>query len=59
MRRNLWQVIFRGWRRVFEVPARKRADDRSAGNTSRAHFWAEFRDGQREADARSTRQQSS
>jgi hypothetical protein len=60
MRRNLWQVLSRGWHRVFgEMPARNRAVGRSAGDDSRARFWAEFREGQREAEARSMRQRPS
>jgi hypothetical protein len=56
---DLWQVLSRVWRRLFrQVPTAKRAADRTGGEASRARFWAELREGQREAEARSTRQRS-
>ncbi|MGH7893858.1 MAG: hypothetical protein ACREQL_04270 [Candidatus Binatia bacterium] len=61
MRHHLWHVLARGWRRAWRrafgrTTSMKRGDEGNLRNTSRARFWAELREGQREAEARSARQ---
>jgi hypothetical protein len=56
MRRRLQDLMLRlrrAWRQAgapFRRPTRP--DRPEPGNAARARFWAEFREGQREADAR-------
>jgi hypothetical protein len=56
MRRRLWHVIARMVRRVRGRAVRSlqssRGEDGAHRTTSRAKFWAEFREGQREAESR-------
>jgi len=57
MRDGLWNVFARMMRRVWGraaggAPEPNRGDDGTRRTASRAQFWAEFREGQREAEAR-------
>ena len=59
MRYYLLNLLARGWRRVRGVSGLAteptRANQGGPRNDARARFWTEFREGQREADARSGR----
>jgi len=62
MQRRFWHALAHRWRRLWQrgygATSRKSTlDDPGSGRRdSRAQFWAEFREGQREADARVARQ---
>jgi hypothetical protein len=57
--RYLWQVVARTMRRVWGravgAPPEQKRSDETLRVASRARFWADFREGQREAAARTTR----
>jgi len=59
MQNRFWQALAyrcrRAWHRAFgRTSKREPSGDRSGA--SRARFWTEFREGQREADARAGRE---
>jgi hypothetical protein len=58
MRSSFWQALVLRWRRAWrQVLGRSTRKERPAdsGNVKRARFWAEFREGEREAEARAGR----
>lgn len=61
MRNGLRQVLGHHWRRlrrrVFGSVVAKKEHDGESRVAARARFWAELREGQREAEARCSRQQ--
>jgi hypothetical protein len=57
MRDDLWQALLRAWRRTFGFPRIPQEGHEAARQriSSRARFWAELREGQREAEERAGR----
>jgi len=57
--RDLWHVLartmLRAWGRAIGASPEAKRSDEATLRLSRARFWAEFREGQREAAARTTR----